>query len=423
VYFALWTTALLTHHTPFGFGAHASWLIGLLATVLLVPVGRGFTRARLARRPWWGQPVVVFGASKLGRAVVHALQSRPQLGLRPVALLDEDPSKLGSVRVAWSGDNVDVQPVSGRSEARAAAGFDAASRAALEQFSQVGGVPVMGGFDLAPMLAQRLNIRSAVIALPKADAAGVHAVIESYANGYTTVLVVPDLFNLAHFGAPTRYLGGILGIDVQRQLLLRWPRFTKRFLDLTLTSVALTLLLPVLGLLALLIKIDSKGAIFYTQKRLGQDGVRFKAFKFRTMYGDGEQRLAQMLENDAQLRVEYEQFHKLTVDPRVTRIGRLLRRYSLDELPQLFNVLFGDMSLVGPRPYLEREIEAMRGKEVIVLRVKPGITGYWQVTERNATTFEHRVKLDVEYVRSWTPWLDLYVIARTVPVVLGGTGS
>ncbi len=423
VYFALWTTAVLTHLTPFGLVAHVSWLIGLVATLLFVPIGRALVRARFARRPWWGQPLVVLGATKLGRSVVSTLQARPQLGLRPVAILDEDKSKLGSVRMAWTGDQIDVEPVSNRSEAHAAAGFDSAARRALEQFSEVDGVPVMGGLDLAPMLAQRLGIRSAVIALPLGNAAAVHEVIERYASAYTNVLVMPDLYDVAHFGAPTRQLGSILGIEVQRQLLLRWPRFTKRLLDVTLTGFALLLLLPVLAVLALLIKLDSKGPIFYNQKRLGQDGVRFKAYKFRTMYGDGEKRLAQVLAKDEKLRAEYEQFHKLTRDPRVTRVGKLLRRYSLDELPQLFNVLFGDMSLVGPRPYLEREINEMNGREVIILRVKPGITGYWQVTERNASTFDHRVKLDVEYVRSWSPWLDLYVIARTVPVVLGGTGS
>jgi Undecaprenyl-phosphate galactose phosphotransferase WbaP len=281
----------------------------------------------------------------------------------------------------------------------------------------------MGGFELAPMLAQRLGIRSAVIAVPLPEASAVHGVIERYAAAYSNVLVVPELFSLAHFGAPTRQLGAILGIEVQRQLLLYWPRFTKRLLDLVLTSLGLLLIAPLFALISWLIKLDSRGPIFYLQKRLGQDGVRFSAFKFRTMHGDGEQRLAEVLARDPALRVEYEQFHKLSVDPRVTRVGRLLRKYSLDELPQLLNVLLGQMSLVGPRPYLEREIEAMTGREAIVLRVKPGITGYWQVTERNASTFEHRVRLDVEYVRSWSPWLDLYVIARTVPVVLGGTGS
>jgi lipopolysaccharide/colanic/teichoic acid biosynthesis glycosyltransferase len=163
--------------------------------------------------------------------------------------------------------------------------------------------------------------------------------------------------------------------------------------------------------------------VFYKQKRLGQDGVRFTAFKFRTMYGDGEQRLKEVLDRDAALRSEYEEFHKLARDPRVTRIGRMLRRYSLDELPQIWSVFVGDMSLVGPRPYLEREIPEMNGHEAIILRVRPGLTGIWQVTDRNASSFEQRVLLDVEYVRSWSPWLDLYVLARTVPVVVGGTGS
>ncbi len=423
VYFALWTTAVLTHRTPLGLGPHASLLVGLLATVAFVPIGRALVRARFSRRSWWGQPIVVFGAGGLGRALVSALQNRPQLGLRPVAILDEDKSKLGSVRVAWTGDQIALEPVSGRSEAYATAGFDAGARVAFEQFSEVERVPVMGGLELAPMLAQRLGIRSAVIALPLADAGAAHEIIERFASGYNNVLVLPDLYDLAHFGAPTRQIGNVLGIEVQRQLLLRWPRFTKRLLDVTLTGVGLLLIAPLLALIALAIKLDSKGSVLYMQKRLGQDGVRFKAYKFRTMYGDGEQRLAGVLARDERLRAEYEQFHKLSADPRVTRVGKLLRKYSLDELPQLFNVLLGDMSLVGPRPYLEREVAEMRGREVIVLRVKPGITGYWQVMERNASTFDYRVKLDVEYVRSWSPWLDLYVIARTIPVVLGGTGA
>jgi Undecaprenyl-phosphate galactose phosphotransferase WbaP len=235
--------------------------------------------------------------------------------------------------------------------------------------------------------------------------------------------VIPDLFSVAHFGAPTHNLGGVLGIEVRRQLLLTGPRVAKRAMDIALTSVGGLLMLPIVAVIGLLIKLDSAGPIFYQQKRLGQDGVRFVAYKFRTMYGDGERRLQEVLDRDELLRAEYEEFHKLTIDPRVTRFGRFLRKYSLDELPQVWSVLVGDMSLVGPRPYLEREIPEMAGREAIVLRVKPGITGIWQVTERNASSFDQRVQLDVDYVRSWSPWLDLYVLARTVPVVFGGTGS
>jgi len=284
-------------------------------------------------------------------------------------------------------------------------------------------VPVMGGLELAPALAQRLGVKTAVLAMPEIGAAQVLGVIERFADTYTNVLVIPDLFNLAHFGAPTRYLGGALGIEVQRQLLLRGPRAAKRAMDIALTAILLVLISPILLLLMVLIRLDSKGPAFYRQKRLGQDGVRFEALKFRTMFNDAERRLTEVLESDPALRVEYDAFHKLTADPRVTRIGRVLRKYSLDELPQLWNVLVGEMSLVGPRPYLEREIPDMDQKEGIVLRVKPGITGIWQVTWRNESTFEQRVELDVEYVRNWSPWLDIYVLARTVPVVVGGTGS
>jgi Undecaprenyl-phosphate galactose phosphotransferase WbaP len=259
--------------------------------------------------------------------------------------------------------------------------------------------------------------------MPEMDAASMLNVIERFADGYTNVLVIPDLFNLTYFGAPTRYLGGALGIEVQRQLLLRGPRFIKRTMDVVLTSIGCVAILPLLVLFGLVIKLDSRGPVFHRQKRLGQDGVRFAALKFRTMFPDAEQRLAEILARDPALRVEYEQFHKLANDPRITRIGRVLRKYSLDELPQLWNVLVGEMSLVGPRPYLEREIPDMEQKEAIILRVKPGITGIWQVTWRNESTFEQRLQLDVEYVRNWSPWLDLYVLARTVPVVLGGTGT
>jgi Undecaprenyl-phosphate galactose phosphotransferase WbaP len=243
------------------------------------------------------------------------------------------------------------------------------------------------------------------------------------AGAFSHVLLIPDLFGFASLGVPARDLAGVLGIEVRQQLLLSGPRIAKRFIDLLLTSIGGLFVLPVLLVLGILVKLDSPGPVFYRQDRLGRDGTRFRAIKFRTMHGDGEKRLAEVLAKSARMRSEYEQFHKLTRDPRVTRIGRILRKYSLDELPQLFNVLGGDMSLVGPRPYLEREIPDMNHQETIILRALPGITGYWQVSERNATTFEERLKMDVHYVRNWSPWLDIWLLARTFSVVIGGTGS
>jgi lipopolysaccharide/colanic/teichoic acid biosynthesis glycosyltransferase len=420
----MWLVSFIVRSGGWDGVQHAAWVLTWLVGIFLVPIARASLRWKFSPRRWWGQPVVVLGAGRVGRAVVGTLQRRPQLGLKAVAVLDDDPLKHGTLRATWGDDDIEVEAVpESTGEPPKSQPDSPSTRSAWANFSTIEEVPVLGGLELAPVLSQRLKIRFAVVAMPEADAAALLGIIERYAESFQSVLAIPDLFDLAYFGAATRDLGGVLGIEVRRQLLLTGPRLAKRAMDIGITGLALLFVSPILFLVALLIRLDSRGAIFYRQKRLGQDGVRFPALKFRTMHGDGEKRLAQMLERDAKLRAEYEEFHKLTVDPRVTRVGRFLRKYSLDELPQLWNVLVGDMSLVGPRPYLEREIPEMDQKEAIILRVKPGITGIWQVTERNASTFERRLHMDVEYVRSWSPWLDIYVLARTVPVVLGGTGS
>jgi lipopolysaccharide/colanic/teichoic acid biosynthesis glycosyltransferase len=420
VYFGSWLASVATRPEEFGRVAHGYWLVAWFLSVLLVPVARGALRSKLCKKSWWGRPVIVLGAGRVGRTVVTTLQSRPQLGLKPVAILDDDPAKLGAVRAAWGENDIVVERVPRDADEE----FGSPSeRSAVEQFAEVENVPVVGGLELAPALAQRLDIKTVVVAMPQMDSAAILALIERFAETYTHVLVIPDVFNLVHFGAPTQYLGGALGIEVRRQLLLRWPRAAKRAMDLILTSIGFVCILPVLAVLALLIKLDSKGPVLYRQRRLGQDGVRFSALKFRTMFLNADELLEKHLEKNPALRVEWDTFHKLPDHPGVTRIGKVLRKFSLDELPQLWNVLAGEMSLVGPRPYMEREIPDMDQKESIILRVRPGLTGIWQVTTRNESTFEQRLQLDVEYVRNWSPWLDLYVIARTVPVVVGGTGS
>lgn len=153
------------------------------------------------------------------------------------------------------------------------------------------------------------------------------------------------------------------------------------------------------------------------------DGRIFTVLKFRTMYADADRKLDRILATDPERRREYERYHKLEDDPRVTPVGRFLRRYSLDELPQVFNVLRGEMSLVGPRAYMPTELPQMNGLSWAVLQVPPGITGLWQVSGRNALSFDQRLDLDVHYVQNWSVWLDLYLLARTVPTVLSGEGA
>jgi len=398
--------------------AQAALLLQLVVSVFFIPLTRAVLRTMLAGKPWWGHPVVVLGAGLTGRMVVRTLKKHPSLGLKPVALLDDDPRKHGTLHALMGAEDIEVRSIR-------APDLEALSARHLApgHFSEVDGVPVVGELSLAPMLAERLKIHYAVMAMPGVDSPKLVQIAEQVGGTFSHVLLIPDLFGFASLGVPARDLGGVLGLEVRQQLLLPWPRFAKRLMDVAFTLLGGILVVPVLAVLSLLVKLDSKGPVFYRQPRLGRDGSRFSAVKFRTMHGDGEKRLTEVLANNPAMRAEYEQFHKISRDPRVTRIGRVLRKYSFDELPQLWNVFVGDMSLVGPRPYLEREIPEMNNQERIILRATPGITGMWQVSERNATTFEERVKMDVHYVRNWSPWLDLYLLARTFGVVLGGTGS
>jgi lipopolysaccharide/colanic/teichoic acid biosynthesis glycosyltransferase len=389
------------------------WFVSLVA----VPMARAALRNTFARRSWWGHPVVVLGAGKTGRLLVRTLEKHPNLGLKPVALLDDDPAKHGTLRAQIGERDIEVRSM------RIPLGDTDSIRKAPSYFSEVEGVPLVGALHLASVLAKRLKIRYAVMAMPGVESERLVQITEQVGGAFSHVLLIPDLFGFASLGVPARDLAGVLGIEVRQQLLLSGPRIAKRVIDLVLTVIGGFLILPLLVVLGILVKIDSPGPVFYRQDRLGRDGSRFRAVKFRTMHGDGEKRLAEVLAKSPKLRAEYEEFHKLSRDPRVTRIGRVLRKYSFDELPQLWNVLAGDMSLVGPRPYLEREVPDMNHQEAIILRALPGITGMWQVSERNATTFDERLKMDVHYVRNWSPWLDVYLLARTFGVVIGGTGS
>jgi Undecaprenyl-phosphate galactose phosphotransferase WbaP len=206
-------------------------------------------------------------------------------------------------------------------------------------------------------------------------------------------------------------------------LLLPIPRLIKRTMDLILGSIIAVLLFPLMVLIALGVKLTSPGRIFYQQTVPGVAGRRFCMWKFRTMYVNGNQILAKWLNEHPESQEEWIRHHKLRNDPRVTPFGRFLRRTSLDELPQLLNVLRGDMSLVGPRPYPLYECDEMQAKAPLVLRIRPGITGLWQVSGRSNMTFEQRLVVDTKYVRNWSLWIDLAILAKTLIVVARKKGA
>jgi len=180
---------------------------------------------------------------------------------------------------------------------------------------------------------------------------------------------------------------------------------------------------PLVALIALAIRLTSKGPAFYSQQRIGKQGQLFRAWKFRTMVENADEVLRRYLEENPALRAEWEENFKLRNDPRVTAVGSFLRKTSLDELPQLWNVLKGEMSLVGPRPIVNAEI-VRYGESISLLgRVKPGLSGLWQVSGRSNTTYEDRVRLDMYYIRNWSVWLDIFILAKTCAVVLKRQGA
>jgi lipopolysaccharide/colanic/teichoic acid biosynthesis glycosyltransferase len=193
----------------------------------------------------------------------------------------------------------------------------------------------------------------------------------------------------------------------------------KFILDYSLTAIGLILISPILIAIAIMIKLSSPGPVIHRRRVMGINGTQFDAFKFRTMVVNGDEVLAAHPE----LQAELAQNHKLKDDPRVTRIGKVLRKFSLDEFPQLFNILRGEMSLVGPRMISPEEINMYNQWDINLLTVRPGLTGLWQVSGRSDVTYDERVRLDMYYIRNWSIWLDLQLILQTIPAVLKGRGA
>ena len=240
---------------------------------------------------------------------------------------------------------------------------------------------------------------------------------------FAETLVIPTAALLQSTAVEVEQVGSILVMKYRYNLLRPLNTFTKSVLELAGTVPLLVLLTPLFLVLALLVKVSSKGPILFRQKRIGRDRKLFDCLKFRTMYRDAEQRLADMLANDGQVRAEWLKYARITNDPRVTPIGRLLRRSSLDELPQLWNVLRGEMAWVGPRPYLPVESDRIGESLDTIVRVRPGMTGLWQVSGRTSLPFKERLTLDEYYIRNWSLWMDFSITLRTLRAVVSGRGA
>jgi exopolysaccharide biosynthesis polyprenyl glycosylphosphotransferase len=247
----------------------------------------------------------------------------------------------------------------------------------------------------------------------------VKLLVEQARDASVDIRVVPELYDGLAWNSPVEYIGQFPTISLHRSDVPVIGLMMKRVLDILLAGGALALLSPILLAIAIAVKLDSAGPIFYGSERIGKKGRTFRCFKFRTMVPDAEKRRAEILHMNERDSILF----KIANDPRITRVGRFLRKYSLDEIPQFFNVVRGDMSLVGPRPPIASEVKKYQLNHLRRLDVTPGITGLWQVQARQDPSFDSYISLDTAYVENWSLWLDFKIMVRTFAVVLGGTGA
>lgn len=373
---------ILSRHIAFDAYATA-FMISWVASILAFPLGRGLVRKLFQNTEWWGVPVVIFGASHTGRLMVDRLKKKPWIGFHPVLMLDDDPAM---------GD-------------------------------EYAGVPILHGTELGPRVADECGIDTAIVAMPGVERGKLATIMADHVQAFRHYILLPDFFGMTNIWMTVRDFDGVLGLYTSQSLLIPFNRKLKRAVEIALCVVGGALILPLIGVIAVLVKLDSPGKAFYGHHRLGRHGKPFTAWKFRSMVSNSKEVLDNLLASDPAIRAEWEANHKLQNDPRITRMGNFLRRTSLDELPQIWNVLKGEMSLIGPRPIVEAEVEKYGHQYRLFSSVKPGMSGLWQISGRSETSYEERVALDIFYIQSWSLWLDLHILFKTVGVVFGGKGA
>lgn len=365
--------------SPYSVAFAISWVV----SVPSLSVARAAVRVWFRKARWWGLPAVVFGAGKTGRLIVDRLLRHPTIGYLPALILDDDPLLAGFYK----------------------------------------GVPIMSGTDLGPAIAQRFSVYTAIVAMPGVGRSRLAEIVGDSVRSFRNYILIPDFFGMTSGWMGVRDIDGILGLHTGQRLLVPLNRIIKRIVELVLVVLGGLVILPCIGIIGLLIKLDTPGTVFYGHHRLGKDGVSFKAWKFRSMRKDSKEALENLLATNPDARAEWEASFKLKDDPRITRMGRFLRKTSLDELPQLWNILRGEMSLIGPRPIIEDEVPKYGHHYKLFSSVKPGLSGLWQVSGRSELDYDERVALDVYYIQSWSLWLDLYILFKTVGVVFGRVGA
>jgi len=366
------------------------WVLAIALVAVARVAARAFARTRRA----YVQNTIIVGVDAVARLVGRKILDHPEYGVNIVGFIDSASERGTEV---------------------------------------VGGMAVLGPPEELPEIVRTRDVERVVVAFFNRPVSEAIELVSRAKDLRVQIDIVPRLFVVVDPRAQLHTLEGFPLIGLPPARLWRSSLSIKRSLDVVVAAVGLLLLAPLFAFIALRVKLESRGPIFYKHDRVGRNGKHFRLIKFRTMYlehcvgedygGDAASGQLQRLLEDPAAREEFERTHKLEDDPRVTRFGRFLRRTSLDELPQLLNVLRGDMSLVGPRPVTEAELRRYHDEVETLLSFRPGVTGYWQIHGRSRTVYEERVRLDIAYVRGWSLKLDLAVLGKTAWTLFKGHGA
>jgi len=357
------------------------WILLMLFRVACRLIWRSYMAERGGARK-----VLIIGAGQVGRDIAQTVLAHHWTGLRLVGFVDDDAQ---------------------------------ANTAGLKAMGTLVGFPNFGPVECAVEVAREHEIDEVIVALPGRAHEQLATLVTSLQELSISIRVVPDVLDLVFARSQAEEFGGMPLITLREPVLDPLQRFVKRVFDIAVSSVLLLGALPLLLAVALAIKIDSRGPVVFKQPRVGQSGQHFQMYKFRSMVADAE---AQQAEVDTRT-IDGKIVHKMRNDPRVTRIGGILRRLSIDELPQLVNVLKGDMSMVGPRPELPRLVEQYEPWQRKRFEVPQGITGWWQVTGRADNLMHLNTQVDLDYIRNYSIWLDVRILWKTVRAVLARDGA
>jgi exopolysaccharide biosynthesis polyprenyl glycosylphosphotransferase len=346
---------------------------------------RGVARSLCRLSDYYLQNTLIVGTGKVGQLIARKLLAHPEYGINLVGFIDDQPK---------------------------------------EPRPDLDGLTILGPPDNLAAIADELDIERVIVAFSNDSTERTIDLVRSLHRPDIQVDVVPRLFDLVGPSCEIHSLEGVPLLGIPSLRLSRASRTVKRALDLALSLGALIVLSPLFALVAIAIKIDTPGPIFFRQRRMGEEGRPFSIFKFRTMGIDAEARKAELVHLNKHLAPGSDpRMFKIPDDPRITRVGKILRRYSIDELPQLINVVEGKMSLVGPRPLIPEESQHVDTWAQKRMDLKPGITGLWQVLGRSDIPFEEMVKLDYLYVTTWSLWQDISLMFRTIPVAAASRGG